>query len=154
MASHEEAQRYLRIRSRPTALSIAVGRWRGSGNSGTTPLDVEQGSNLAPMTDDTSTDTADELERLQAELAGSDPAVVISNHCYGLFELAAVYLSLQPPRLSEAQMAVDALAGVIEGLGERLGDSAEPLKEGLAQLRLAWVQLAAAQATDEELHAP
>ena len=51
-------------------------------------------------------------------------------------------------------MAVDALAGVIEGLGERLGDSAGPLKEGLAQLRLAWVQLAAAQATDEELHAP
>ena len=106
------------------------------------------------MTDDTSTDTADELERLQAELAASDPAVVISNHCYGLFELAAVYLSLQPPRLAEAQMAVDALAGVIEGLGERLGDSAGPLKEGLAQLRLAWVQLAAAQATDEELHAP
>lgn len=132
-----------------------MGRWRRSGCTGATPLDVEQGSNLAPMTDDIATpspsDDAAELEQLQADLAGSDPAVVISNHCYGLFELAAVYLSLQPPRLDAAQMAIDALAGVLDGLGDRLGETAGPLREGLAQLRLGWVQVAAAKATDEEL---
>lgn len=110
------------------------------------------------MTDDFATDTdadqdasREELEQLQAQLADSDPAVVISNHCYGLFELAAVYLSLQPPRLPEAQVAIDALAALVESLGDRLGESSSPLKEALAQLRLAWVQLAAADATNQEL---
>ncbi len=87
--------------------------------------------------------SAEELDELRRQLAQTDPAVVVSNHCYGLFELAAVYLSEQPPRLIEAQVAIDALAGVVDALGERLGESAEPLAEGLAQLRLAWVQLRA-----------
>ena len=98
------------------------------------------------MTEDTSTDTADELERLQAELAASDPAVVISNHCYGLFELGAVYLSADPPRLDAARTAIDALAALTESLGDRLGEAAGPLAEGVAQLRLAWVQVSAATA--------
>ena len=91
----------------------------------------------------------DDLERLRAELVDTDPAVVISNHCYGLFELAAVYLSEQPPRLEEAQLAIDALAGVVEALGERLGAGASQLLEGLAQLRLAWVQLQAVAVQQE-----
>ena len=45
---------------------------------------------------------------------------MIANHCYGLFELAAVYLSSVPPKLEDAQLAIDALAAIVEGLGERL----------------------------------
>ena len=67
--------------------------------------------------------------------------MVIANHCYGLFELAAVYLSETPPRLAAAQLTIDALAGLVENLGDRLGDQSGPLSEALAQLRLAWVQL-------------
>ena len=33
----------------------------------------------------------------------------MANHCYGLFELAAVYLSQQPPLLAQARLAIDAL---------------------------------------------
>lgn len=101
------------------------------------------------MTETSSTNDEDprsddeQVEALRKELADSDPAIVIANHCYGLFELAAVYLSDAPPRLREAQMAIDALAGLIDGVGSRLGEGAEPINEALAQLRLAWVQLSA-----------
>ena len=91
---------------------------------------------------------AESLEQLRASLASSDPAVVIANHCYGLFELAAVYLGEQPPRLGEAQFAIDALAGLLEATAGRMGDAGAPISEGLAQLRLAWVQISAAY-TDE-----
>ncbi|MEI6700136.1 MAG: hypothetical protein WCL38_00065 [Actinomycetota bacterium] len=87
---------------------------------------------------------AQAIEDLRTELQGADPKVVISNHCYGLFELAAVYLAAVPAKLSEAQLAIDALAAVVEGLGERLAPASEELAEGLAQLRLAYVQIHAA----------
>ena len=103
------------------------------------------------MTTDHPTDADDserdqELERLRTELMDTDPAVVISNHCYGLFELGAVYLSAQPPRLEAARTAIDALAALTESLGDRLGEAAGPLAAGVAQLRLAWVQVSAASA--------
>jgi len=92
------------------------------------------------MTPDNETD-ARSMDQLRAELAETDPAVVVANHAYGLFELAAVYLSTQPPKLAEAQLAIDALAALAEGVGDRLGEAAQPLDEALAQIRLAWVQL-------------
>ena len=94
-------------------------------------------------------EAASDIESLRRDLSQTDPAVVIANHCYGLFELAAVHLAAQPPQLPEAQLAIDALAGIVESLGDRLGTDAASLNEGLAQLRLAWVQLqAVAEAAD------
>jgi len=69
----------------------------------------------------------------------------VANHCYGLFELAAVYLSQQPALLDQAPVAIDALGYLVEGLGVRLGEAQGPLTEALAQLRLAYVQVAAAE---------
>ena len=97
-------------------------------------------------TDADETERDEDLERLRNELMDTDPAVVISNHCYGLFELGAVYLSADPPRLDAARTAIDALAALTESLGDRLGEAAGPLAEGVAQLRLAWVQVSAATA--------
>ena len=42
---------------------------------------------------------ARQMAAMRAELANSPVEVVVANHCYGLFELAAVYLSQQPPLL-------------------------------------------------------
>ena len=89
---------------------------------------------------------AQALEDLRSQLQDANPAVVIANHCYGLFELAAVYLSSVPPKLEEAQLAIDALAAIVEGLGERLAPAHQELSDGLASLRLAYVQLHAATA--------
>ena len=43
---------------------------------------------------------AQQMAAMRAELANSPVEVVVANHCYGLFELAAVYLSQQPAMLS------------------------------------------------------
>jgi hypothetical protein len=70
---------------------------------------------------------------------------VVANHAFGLFELAALHLSLDPPQLDQARLAIDAFAALVEGLGERLGDHTKELGDGLAQLRMAYVQIHAAR---------
>ena len=67
--------------------------------------------------------------------------IVIANHAFGLFELAALHLSLQPPQLAEARTAIDALAALVEGMQGRLGEPEAQLVEGLAQLRMVFVQV-------------
>jgi len=72
----------------------------------------------------------------------STPAeVVIANHAYGLFELAAIHLSQQPPRLDDARLAVDAMASLVENLEGRLGEPEQSLRDALSQIRLAFVQI-------------
>ena len=70
--------------------------------------------------------------------------MVVANHAYGLFELAALHLSSKPPNLAQARLAVDASGALVEGLGDRLGQVEAPLKEALAQIRLAYVQISEA----------
>ena len=88
--------------------------------------------------------TEEELARLQRELAHTPASAIIANHCVGFFQLAALHMSQQPPNLVEAQLAIDALAAIVEGLGDRLGDDEAELRQALAQLRLAFVQIRAA----------
>ena len=87
--------------------------------------------------------TPEQLEELTRQLAATPAAVVVANHAMGLFELAAVHLSQQPPNLVEASVAIDAMGAVVEGLAGRLGESEQTLKDALAQLRMAFVQLRA-----------
>lgn len=85
-----------------------------------------------------------EMTELRQQLAATPVEVVVANHCFGLFELAALHLSLQPPNLTEAQLAIDGLAALVEGLAGRLGQPEAQLLEALTQLRLAFVQIRAA----------
>jgi hypothetical protein len=85
------------------------------------------------------------MEELRDQLARTPAEVVVANHAFGLFELAALHLSLQPPQLDQARLAIDALAALVDGLGSRLGDAGAQLSDGLSQLRMAFVQIHAAQ---------
>ena len=67
---------------------------------------------------------AAQMDELREQLARTPAEVVVANHAFGLFELAALHLSLQPPQLDQARLAIDALAALVEGLGGRLGDAA------------------------------
>ena len=95
-----------------------------------------------------------QLEELQEQLAHIPAEVVVANHAYGLFELAALHLSLQPPQLDQARVAIDALGYVVEGMGPRLGPASEELSAGLAQLRMAFVQLTAVVQSGAEAAPP
>lgn len=74
-------------------------------------------------------------------LADVPAEVVISNHVMGLYELAAIHLSAEPPALHEAALAIDAVGCLVEGLGDRLGEDSETLANALSNIRLAFVQI-------------
>ncbi len=82
-----------------------------------------------------------QMAELQEQLAHTPPAVVIANHAFALFELAALHLSLQPPQLDQAREAIDACGALVEGMQGRLGEAEQQLVDGLAQLRMAFVQI-------------
>lgn len=92
--------------------------------------------------------TEEELDEIRSQLLEAPVEVVIGNHAYGIFELAALHLSASPPNLEQARLAVDALGALVEGLQGRLGNVGQPLTEALAQIRLAYVQISSADAPD------
>jgi hypothetical protein len=96
------------------------------------------------LDDDEALDAEAQVEALRERLAHTPAETVIANHCYGLFELGAIYLSSNPPLLREARLAIDAFGLLVDGLGDRLGEGAVPLRDALAQIRLGFVQVEAA----------
>ena len=87
---------------------------------------------------------AAQLQDMREQLSRTPVETVIANHAFGLFELAALHLSQQPPQLEQARLAIDAMATLVEGLAGRLGEPEQQLNDGLAQLRLAFVQIRSA----------
>ncbi len=89
--------------------------------------------------------TEEEAAALQAEvqreLLEAPAALVVANHCIGFFQLAALHLDQEQPRIEEARVAIDAMAAVVERLGSRLGAEERPLQDALTNLRLAFVEV-------------
>ena len=111
------------------------------------------------MIDDETMDAVEEAQRAMAEararLADVPAEVVITNHVMGLYELAAIHLSAGPPDLVQAALAIDAVACLVDGLGDRLGDEAPTMRDALNNIRLAFVQIKGAVAeVDRRLNRP
>lgn len=86
----------------------------------------------------------EELRRVRAEIADTPAVDIVANHAIGLWQLAVLHLNPevgQPLRLGEAAVAIDAMGGVVDALGERLGEHAAPLRDAVTQLRLAFVEV-------------
>jgi hypothetical protein len=93
-------------------------------------------------TSNTQVDSALEaIEEVKRQLAEVPAEVVVTNHVMGLYELAAIHLSAVPADLPQAALAIDAVACLVEGLGDRLGDDAPTMRDALANIRLAFVQI-------------
>jgi hypothetical protein len=97
---------------------------------------------------DLNDDLADTIEEAQlamaearARLADVPAEVVITNHVMGLYELAAIHLSASPPDLVQSALAIDAVACLVDGLGDRLGEEAPTMRDALNNIRLAFVQI-------------
>jgi len=87
-----------------------------------------------------------ELMAMQEQMLATPAAVVVANHCIGLVELAALHLGQNPPNLADAQISIDALAGIIEAVGPRLGENGPPLRQALNQMRMAYIEAKTATA--------
>jgi uncharacterized protein involved in exopolysaccharide biosynthesis len=87
------------------------------------------------------------LAEARRRLAEVPADVVVTNHAMGLYELAAIHLSSDEPDLESASLAIDALAALVDGLGERLGAEAPTLKAALSNIQMAFVQVRHARAS-------
>lgn len=83
------------------------------------------------------------MAEARARLMEVPAEVVIVNHVMGLYELAAIHLASESPDLVAAALAIDAMAAVVEGLGDRLGDDAQTMRDALANIRMAFVAVKA-----------
>ena len=97
--------------------------------------------NLSPEEREQAEQYIRELTESRERLKAVPAAVVIANHAMGLYELAALHLSNQPANFAEATVAIDALGALLDGMQGRLGEAEPTLREGLSQLRMAFVQL-------------
>jgi hypothetical protein len=82
-----------------------------------------------------------EMAEVQAQLASAPAAQVIANHLGGFFELARIHLSQDPPNFPEASLAIDAMNAVLDAVEPRLGPDGPALRQGLDQLKMAFVQM-------------
>ena len=89
-----------------------------------------------------------QMEQVQAQLLAAPAALVVVNHAMGLYELAALHLMQPAPKLAEASLAIDALAALAEGLEGRLGEDERTVREALAQLRAAYLEVRGRQEGD------
>jgi hypothetical protein len=95
------------------------------------------------------------LRELHAQLAATPVPDVIVNHAIGIWQLALVHLGVvtppdehgnrPPPDLAGAGLAIDALAALVDGLQERLGDGEEMLRDALQQAQMLYVEVAESQ---------
>ena len=90
-------------------------------------------------------DVEQAMAEARARLADVPAEVVVTNHVMGLYELAAIHLSSVPPDLHAASLAIDAVGCLVEGLGVRLGDEHDTMRDALANIRMAFVGVKARQ---------
>jgi len=91
------------------------------------------------------------LREVHAKLVATPVEDVIANHALGIWQLALVHLGVitppdeqgRPPvpDLPAAGLAVDAMAALVEGLGERLGVHEPVLRDALSQLQMLFVEV-------------
>lgn len=111
------------------------------------PLDPEP---LDPETSDAIAEAERAMQEARERLADVPAEIVITNHVMGLYELAAIHLSASPPDLRQSVLAIDAVACLVDGLGERLGEDHPTMRDALNNIRLAFVQIKSqVEAADE-----
>jgi hypothetical protein len=98
--------------------------------------------------DSANPDEADALERMREQLMSISAADVVAEAAMPLLTLAYARLGLPPEEheryrdLPAARLLIDALGGMLDGVEGRLGRVEPELRDALARLRMAYVDVA------------
>jgi hypothetical protein len=120
--------------NKPHFVSVVPGRVPKMSDETSTPRANDE-------LDDTLGEASEMIEDARRRLAEVPADLVVANHVMGLYELAAIHLGATPADLGQAALAIDAVGCLVEGLGDRLGPDADTLRDALANIRLAFVQI-------------
>jgi hypothetical protein len=85
---------------------------------------------------------AEEMAEARKRVAETPAAIVVLNHMMGLYELAAIHLSSEPPALDEAKIGIDAMSAIAQVLEGKLGEEEATVRDALAQIQMAYVSMA------------
>lgn len=100
---------------------------------------------LSPAEQEQAREMIAQMAETRRQMLQTPAAVVVANHAMGLYELAAIHLGAEEPQLSEAKLAIDALAALLDTVESQLGPDGSTLRDALAQIQLAFVQVRAAR---------
>jgi hypothetical protein len=79
-----------------------------------------------------------EARRMAEEIAATPSLEWVVNTAVSLANIAATKLDLGDP--ADAALAIDALAGIMDKVGDRLQNVEQPLRQTLAQLQMAFAE--------------
>ncbi|HJM28857.1 MAG: hypothetical protein QF596_01140 [Acidimicrobiales bacterium] len=111
--------------------------------------DVPGFEDLTPEQQEQARTMAAELAEARQRLAETPASEVVANHVMGIYELAAIHLSSQPPGLDAAEIAIDAMTAILSSLENRLGQNEAVLRDALQQIQMAYVQIRDSLAVEE-----
>ena len=83
-----------------------------------------------------------EAQAIAQQIAETPSLDWVANVAVTLANVAGTKLDVG--NLPDARLAIDAFAALIDGVGKELGDAEAPLRQTLAQMRMAYAQMAAA----------
>jgi hypothetical protein len=87
------------------------------------------------------------MQRIAQEIAQRPSVEWVVNTALTLVNVAGTKLELG--QASDAQLAIDALAGMLQSAQGRLGSAEQPLRQALAELQLGFAQKAAPPQPDQ-----
>jgi hypothetical protein len=127
-----------------------VSLWTPDGERPVGPGAADQPPELSPDEQAQLQAMQAEMEQVRQQLLAAPAAVVIANHAMGIYELAAIHLTAEQPRLGEAVLAIDALTALVDNLEGRLGEAEATLREALGQLKAAYLDVRSRSGGDPE----
>jgi hypothetical protein len=86
-----------------------------------------------------------------SRLAATPVEGIVTQFAVELQEIALLHLGLaseRPESLGQAALAIDSMAALVDGLGDRLAPNHDALKQAVTQLRLAYVEVTNASPTE------
>jgi hypothetical protein len=89
-----------------------------------------------------------EMQRLAQEIAQRPSLDWVVNTALTLVNVAGTKIEMG--QVPDAQLAIDALAGMLQSAGGRLGSAEQPLRQALAELQLSFAQKAAPPPPDQQ----
>lgn len=88
----------------------------------------------------------EQMREMLTRLAETPVEAIVTQFAVELQEIAVLHLGLsaeRPESLAQAALAVDAMAGLVDAVGDRFGPNAEPLRQAVAALQLGFVEVSA-----------
>ena len=79
-----------------------------------------------------------------SRLAATPVEGIVTQFAVELQEIALLHLGLsseRPESLGQAALAIDSMAALVDGLGDRLAPNHDALAQAVSQLRLAYVEV-------------